>query len=73
MGETQPIYRVSIPNGHLDEIASLTSFRAGNTVDYFFSGITPDNTPVVRARTATGNLYMLDLDREKPFVGRGRF
>lgn len=62
MANTQPIYRVSIPDGKLEEVASLTSFRTGDIADYFFSGITPDNVPLVRARTATGNLYMLDLD-----------
>jgi Tol biopolymer transport system component/DNA-binding winged helix-turn-helix (wHTH) protein len=62
MAETQPIYRVSIPDGHLDPIASLANFRTGDTADYFFSGITPDNTPLVRSRSSTGNLYSLDLD-----------
>ncbi|WP_263409616.1 winged helix-turn-helix domain-containing protein [Terriglobus tenax] len=62
MANTQPIYRVSVPEGKLEEVASLTSFRTGDIADYFFSGITPDNVPLVRARMATGNLYMLDLD-----------
>ncbi|MDP9050793.1 MAG: winged helix-turn-helix domain-containing protein [Acidobacteriota bacterium] len=62
MAETQPIYRVSIPDGKLEAIADLASFRTGDTVDYFFSGITPDNTPLVRSRSSTGNLYSLDLD-----------
>jgi DNA-binding winged helix-turn-helix (wHTH) protein/Tol biopolymer transport system component len=62
MAETQPIYRVSIPDGHLDSIATLADFRSGDTADYFFSGITPDNTPLVRSRSSTGNLFSLDLD-----------
>ncbi len=62
MAETQPIYRVSIPDGHLDPITSLASFRSGDAADYFFTGITPDNTPLVRSRSATGNLFSLDLD-----------
>ena len=61
LAETQPIYRVSIPEGHLEMIANLAAFRAGDTADYFFSGVTPDNVPLVRARTSTGNLYSLDL------------
>lgn len=60
--EMQPIYRVSIPEGHLDQVASLASFVAGDTADYFFCGITPDNVPIVRSRTSTGNLYSVDLD-----------
>jgi Tol biopolymer transport system component/DNA-binding winged helix-turn-helix (wHTH) protein len=62
MADTQPIYRVSVPDGHLDEVADLSAFRAGDTADYFFVGITPDNLPLVRARTSTGNLYSLNLD-----------
>jgi Tol biopolymer transport system component/DNA-binding winged helix-turn-helix (wHTH) protein len=63
MADTQPIYRVSVPDGHLEEAASLSGFRAEDTADYFFVGITPDNVPLVRARTSTGNLYSLDLGR----------
>jgi Tol biopolymer transport system component/DNA-binding winged helix-turn-helix (wHTH) protein len=64
MADTQPIYRVSVPDGHLEEVASLSGFRASDTADYFFLGITPDNVPLVRARTSTGNLYSLDLDNK---------
>lgn len=63
MADRQPIYRVSVPDGHLDEVANLSAFQAGDTADYFFVGITPTNLPMVRARTATGNLYSLDLDK----------
>jgi hypothetical protein len=62
MADTQPIYRVSIPDGKLEPTADLGSFHTGDTVDYFFTGITPDNTPLVRSRSSTGNLYSLDLD-----------
>jgi Tol biopolymer transport system component/DNA-binding winged helix-turn-helix (wHTH) protein len=62
LAEMQPIYRVSIPDGRLEQIANLTSFLGGTTADYFFCGLTPDNSPIVRARTGTGNLYTIDLD-----------
>lgn len=52
-----------MPDGHLERIADLSAFRAGNTADYFFVGITPDNLPLVRAPTSTGNLYNLDFDK----------
>jgi Tol biopolymer transport system component/DNA-binding winged helix-turn-helix (wHTH) protein len=61
MADTQPIYRVEIPSGHLQQVADLASFRAGEAADYFFCGVTPDNVPLVRARSSTGNLYSLDL------------
>jgi len=62
MADTQPIYRVDIPSGHLQQVADLASFRAGEVADYFFCGVTPDNVPMVRERSLTGNLYSLDLD-----------
>jgi Tol biopolymer transport system component/DNA-binding winged helix-turn-helix (wHTH) protein len=62
MAETQPIDRVWVSDGRVEEVASLAGFRTEDTVDYFFSGITPDNVPLVRARSATGNLYSLNLD-----------
>lgn len=62
LAEMQPIYRISIPEGRLKQIASLSNFAVGGTADYFFCGITPDNVPIVRSRTATGNLYSVDLD-----------
>jgi Tol biopolymer transport system component/DNA-binding winged helix-turn-helix (wHTH) protein len=64
MADTQPIYRVDIPSGHLQQIADLASFRAGEAADYFFCGVTPDNVPLVRARSSTGNLYSLNLDEK---------
>jgi len=62
MSPTQPIYRVDVPTGQLQPVADLASFRSGETADYFFCGITPDNVPLVRSRSSTGNLYSIDLD-----------
>jgi Tol biopolymer transport system component len=61
MSPTQPIYRVDVPSGQLQQVADLNSFRSVETADYFFCGITPDNVPLVRARSSTGNLYSIDL------------
>jgi Tol biopolymer transport system component/DNA-binding winged helix-turn-helix (wHTH) protein len=60
--EMQPIYRASIPDGRLEQIANLSNFSGGDTEDYFFCGLTPESVPIVRSRTRTGNLYTLDLD-----------
>ncbi len=62
MSPTQPIDRVDVSSGQLQQVADLASFRSGETADYFFCGITPDNVPLVRARSSTGNLYSIDLD-----------
>ncbi|HWZ51443.1 MAG TPA: winged helix-turn-helix domain-containing protein [Granulicella sp.] len=62
MEPSQPIYRVDVPGGRREQVADLAGLLSGDVADYFFSGITPDNVPLVRARTSTGNLYSLDLD-----------
>jgi Tol biopolymer transport system component/DNA-binding winged helix-turn-helix (wHTH) protein len=62
MEPSQPIYRIEVPSGRREQVADLQSLLPGNVADYFFSGITPDDVPLVRARTSTGNLYSLDLD-----------
>ena len=61
LAEMQPIYRVSIADGRMQQIANIASFPGILTADYFFCGLGPDNAPIVRARTATGNLYSMDL------------
>jgi Tol biopolymer transport system component/DNA-binding winged helix-turn-helix (wHTH) protein len=62
LAEMQPLYRVSIPDGRLEQVANLTSFAGGATADYFFCGLTAKDVPLVRTRTGTGNLYSLDLN-----------
>jgi Tol biopolymer transport system component/DNA-binding winged helix-turn-helix (wHTH) protein len=57
----QPIERVSIPDGHVDEIVRLADSREHDAVDYVFGGLTHDNRPLIRARVFTGNVYSLDL------------
>ena len=57
----QPIDRVTIPDGHVDEIVRLADSREHDAVDYVFSGLTLDNRPLIRARIFTGNFYSLDL------------
>ncbi len=57
----QPIDRVSIPEGHVDEVVRLADSREHDAVDYVFGGLTQDNRPLIRARIFTGNFYSLDL------------
>lgn len=57
----QPIDRVSIPDGHVEEIARLSDARSNDAVDFVFGGLTPGNQPLIRARVFTGNFYSLDL------------
>jgi Tol biopolymer transport system component/DNA-binding winged helix-turn-helix (wHTH) protein len=58
---SQPIDRVTIPDGHVDEIVRLADSREHDAVDYVFGGLTQDNRPFIRARIFTGNFYSLDL------------
>ncbi len=64
LAKTQPIYRVAVPDGRLQQVTSLANFPDSPT-DYFFSGLTPGDAPIVRSRAATGDLYSLDLEEEK--------
>ncbi len=57
----QPIDRISIPDGHVDEIVRLADSREHDAVDYVFGGLTLDNRPLIRTRTFSGNFYSLDL------------
>jgi Tol biopolymer transport system component/DNA-binding winged helix-turn-helix (wHTH) protein len=57
----QPIDRVSIPDGHVDEVVRLADTHDNDAVDYVFGGLTRDNRPLIRERVFTGNFYSLDL------------
>ena len=57
----QPIDRVSIPDGKVQELVRLADSQTNDAVDYVFVGLTRDNTPLVRTRVFTGNIYYLDL------------
>ena len=56
----QPIDRVTIPDGHVDEIVRLADSREHDAVDYVFGGLDQSNRPLIRARIFTGNVYSLD-------------
>jgi len=58
----QPIDRIFIPEGHVQQVARLADSRENDAVDYVFGGLTPDNRPLIRARIFTGNFYSLDLN-----------
>jgi hypothetical protein len=58
---SQPIERVSIPDGHVEVIVRLADSRENDAVDFVFGGLTRDNRPMIRSRSFTGNFYSLDL------------
>jgi Tol biopolymer transport system component/DNA-binding winged helix-turn-helix (wHTH) protein len=57
----QPIDRISIPDGHVEQVVRLADSRANDAVDFVFGGLSLDNLPLVRSRVFTGNFYSLDL------------
>ncbi|MFC6645263.1 CadC family transcriptional regulator [Granulicella cerasi] len=60
---SQPIERISVPDGTIKVLVRLSDSRAQGAVDFIFGGVTPDGIPLVRSRVFTGNLFSLDLDK----------
>jgi len=65
MAGTEPIYRVSVPDGRMEEVASLKNLPVGTTGQYFFSGIAPNNVLLVRTEISSNNLFTMDLDSQR--------
>ena len=59
----EPIQRVSLPNGHLDTVISLSDLHFSDAVDFSFAGLLPGDRPALRTRIWTANFYSLQLDR----------
>jgi Tol biopolymer transport system component len=59
--DKKPIYRVSVPDGQIAEIADLSNFHVETITLADFSGITPDDVPLVHAQVSSGNLYTVNL------------
>ena len=62
LADEQPILRLSIPTGDRQVVAALSDFRLKEVENYFFSGVTPNNEPLILPRVGTSNLYTLDLE-----------
>jgi Tol biopolymer transport system component/DNA-binding winged helix-turn-helix (wHTH) protein len=58
----KPIYRISVPNGKPEAMATIGNLRPISATDYRLIGLAPDDLPIVSARTSTVNLYMVDLN-----------
>ena len=57
----QPLDRISIPDGTVKELVQLANMRDTTAVDFVFSGLAQDGTPLVRTRVFTGNVFSVDL------------
>jgi Tol biopolymer transport system component/DNA-binding winged helix-turn-helix (wHTH) protein len=58
----KPIYRVAIPSGRVEAIATIADLRPIAANDYRLIGLAPGDLPMVSASTATVNLYSVDLN-----------
>jgi Tol biopolymer transport system component len=59
--EGQPIFKVIIATGKVEQIADFHDLRPANAVDYRFAGLAPGDIPLVAARTSTANIYSAEL------------
>lgn len=57
----QPLYRVNVKTDQIQPIANLKDLRVTDAVDYRFAGLTPDNVPLVDARTSAANIYTMPI------------
>ncbi len=57
----KPIYRVSVPDGKLQPVATIANLLPTAATDYRFIGLAPGDLPVVSVYTSTVNLYSVDL------------
>ena len=61
LNPSQPIDRIAIPGGQVQELIKLAGSSEGDAVDYVFVGLTQDDMPLIRARTSTGNMYSMQV------------
>lgn len=65
MESGQPVYRVSVSDGHVQNLGSIDNLHSTEFSDLVLSGLLHDGTIAVRARLATANLFSLSLHDNK--------
>ncbi len=58
----KPIYRIAVPAGRPQKVATIDNLRPIAATDYRLIGLAPGNLPVVTASTPAVNLYQVDLN-----------
>jgi Tol biopolymer transport system component len=61
-GPEAAIYRVAVPDGKAERIASLEGFRNAVTTSRPWMGSTPENAPLLMRDTGSQEVYALDFD-----------
>jgi DNA-binding winged helix-turn-helix (wHTH) protein/Tol biopolymer transport system component len=59
--DPQPIYRVSIPDGRMDEVVGRPRLRGSDPGHYLFMGLTPAGDPIAALIRDNADVYALDL------------
>ena len=60
--EGKPIYRIAVPSGPAELVATIANLRPIAAIDYRLIGLAPGDLPVVSAHTSSVNLYSVDLN-----------
>lgn len=58
----KPIYRIAVPSGKPEPVATIQSLLPISAIDYRLIGLAPGDLPIVTARTPDVNLYSVDLN-----------
>jgi Tol biopolymer transport system component len=58
----KPLYRIAIPTGKPEQVATIANLRPIAATDYRLIGLAPGDLPIVSARTSSVNLYSVDLN-----------
>jgi Tol biopolymer transport system component/DNA-binding winged helix-turn-helix (wHTH) protein len=58
----KPIYRIAVPAGKPEPVATIENLRPIAATDYRLIGLAPGDLPVVTATTPAANLYSVDLN-----------
>ena len=61
VAKDQPVYRISVPGGQLEQVAGLESVQPPDALDFRFAGLTPQDVPLVNARISSANIYSMNL------------
>jgi len=61
--EGKPIYRMAVPAGRAEAVATIGNLRPVAATDFRLIGLAPGDLPVVSAHTSTVNLYSVDLNK----------
>jgi hypothetical protein len=60
-GEDQPIYRVSLATGKVEEVASRQQLLRTDISRFTFTGLDPQDNPLAVVIRRNGDVYALDL------------